>query len=655
MLLSSSTFGTAPHPNLASVRRRAASQGSVVINLSLRKGKTTHVKTFFAIPLTLGLLAASAFAQPTVTQVSNGASFSLTPLQNASIAQGAFFSIFGKNFGPASSTCGANFAACAWGSSYPLPTSIQGTSVSVTSGGQSFAPYISFAVDFGSYSQINAVLPSNTPAGPATLTVTTGGTASASFPVTVTAATFGTFAINQGGTGPGVIFDAQSNILTPFHTAKPGDVVVLWGTGLGPVLDASTENLAPKRNPDGSLVDVCPQAFPCPSVWVAGKQASVQYAGRSGFTAIDQINFVVPQDVEGCYVQVAVQTGTGANAVVGNFTSMTVDSSGGTCKDADGIDYSDIAAKVQSTGKVNVGDMILLSNYLNLNTALGNLQWANDTVSGEIGTFTPGVLGLFQGFTLAPSVNNCSVSPFLKYPPPVDPGLSMVTYLDAGASLSIQSPSGSPVTVPKNTNNKGYGGLVGGETINQLVLGCTASNGCPPFFLNATGWGTSSWTYGIMPGAFTVTGPGGADVGALSAAVSVSNDAASFKWTNQASVTANPIPRNTPLTITWTGGDPNGFVNITAISSTLQSGQFPLDTTPGILAECVANTADGTFTIPTYVLQALPSNVGSQAVVPPGELLVGPASGAVKATPPAGLDELYIFYHFIAGQNVTWQ
>jgi len=96
-------------------------------------------------------------------------------------------------------------------------------------------------------------------------------------------------------------------------------------------------------------------------------------------------------------------------------------------------------------------------------------------------------------------------------------------------------------------------------------------------------------------------------------------------------------------------------VDITAISSTLASGTTPADTTPGILAECIAPASLGKFTIPTYVLQSLPSTAGSTALVPPGELLVGPASAVTTATPPSGLDELYIFYHFIAGQNVTWQ
>jgi hypothetical protein len=157
-----------------------------------------------------------------------------------------------------------------------------------------------------------------------------------------------------------------------------------------------------------------------------------------------------------------------------------------------------------------------------------------------------------------------------------------------------------------------------------------------------------------------VTGPGGSAVGAFSAPITVSSAAASFQWTNQASVVGTPssplpIARNQPLTITWTGGDPNGFVDITAIASTLQSGTVPSTTTPGALVECIAPASAGTFTVPAYVLESLPSTVNSTALVPPGELLVGPASGGVSATAPTGLDALYIFYHFIQGVNVSWQ
>lgn len=604
------------------------------------------MKTLFAIVLTLGLLAASGFAQPTVTQVQNAASNALAPLPNAPIAPGSYFSIYGSGIGPSTGT---------YWNPYPLPTSLGGvTAVTVTMGGTAYQAYLEFVYA----TQINAVLPSTVPAGTGTLTVTYNGGTSKSFGITVVPRSFGTFSINEAGTGPGIMTNAVTYALvTPFSTVKPGDYVTIWGTGLGALPDPSTEQTAapPQTN-------ICASTSSCPvTVWIGGVQATVTYAGRSGYTAEDQIDFIVPNEpgsVQGCYVQVAVETTQGNTSVVGNFTSLAVDPNGPTCSDADGIDYGTLSSVVNSKGSANVGAISLLSNFLNVST-LG-LLWDNDTVSGEIGTLSTAVIDLFEGFSLAPSSENCTVQPFEQYPPPKDPGLSYVDYLDAGGSLSITGPNGTkpvaqnctPVSSTGcGTAGKGYSGLVGGATIQQLV---TSTNPPAPFFLNTSGWNTSSWAYGITSGNFTVTGPGGAAVGALSAEVNVSSAAASFAWTNQ-NITSSAISRTSPLKITWTGGDPNGYVDITAIGST-ETTTFPTATAPGVLIECIAPASAGSFTIPTYVLAALPSTVGNTtSLVPPGELLVGPASTVTSATPPTGLDALYIFYHYIQGSVAAWQ
>jgi uncharacterized protein (TIGR03437 family) len=601
------------------------------------------VKTLFAIVITLALLATAGFAAPTVTQVSNAASQALPPLQNSSIAQGSYFSIFGTGLGVDISTCGTNYTACIW-HPYPLPTTIGGTTVNVTIGTTTVPAYIEFAAA----TQINAVMPSNTPPGTGTLTVSYNGGNSAAFNITVVPSSFGTFAFNQAGTGPGIMTNAVTNdLLTPIKPIKPGEYVTLWGTGLGPVPDANLEKTAAPTQ-----TNECGSGATCPvTVWVGNSSApaKVTYAGRSPYTAEDQIDFIVPSGVQGCYVQVAVQIGS----IIGNFTSVPVDPNGAPCQDADGINYGDIQAMVSSHGKASVAAISLLSNYLSLSIPIfgaAPLQWDNDTVTGEVGTFTTSTLDSFQGFALAPSVGNCTVSPFLQYPPPTDPALAGVTFLDAGAALSVQGPNGTQ-SVPKNKNGNGYGALVGGATIANLLVG----GGGPPFFLNTTGWGTSSWVYGISTGSYTISAPGGSNVSPFSGTLPVTTAAASFKWTNQSTIALSAIPRNAPMTITWTGGDPAGFVDITAIASTLESGVTPAANTPGVLVECIAPASAGTFTVPTYVLQSMPSTTSSTATVPPGELLVGPASSVVKITPPTGLDAAYTFYHFIAGQNVNWQ
>ena len=619
------------------------------------------MKTLFAIVLTLGLLAASAAAQPTVSGVFNSASYAFPPLQNSSIAQGSFFTIFGT--GTAGQEIGPATAAT-W-TPWPLPTTLPasgGTSVNVTIGSNTAVPaYIYYT----SANQINAVLPSTTPIGTGTVSVTFNGQPGPPFPITVVATSFGVFADNASGTGPGTIMDASYQLLSPFHTVKAGvDYGILWGTGLG---TAAFSNVSAEATALPVGVNLCPGAA-CPVVWVGGFQASVAYAGRSGFTGLDQINFVVPPGVQGCYVQVAVQTG-GATPVISNFTSMAVDPNRGTCSDEDGINYNDIASKVQGgAGQAKIGGILMLSNYLSLSNIplVGTVQWDNDEVSATFGAFPASTLQSYQGFALAPSVGNCTVTPFqgVPLPPPADPALYGLASLDAGSNLSVKGPN-STQSVP---TNQGYD-LVGGYSLCQLVVsfGLTSS-GCPvstdngaPFFLSP------SPAFAESAFAYTVTGAGGSVVGAIAAPITVSQAAASLSWTNQSSVTAGPIDRTTPLTITWSGGDPNGFVDITAVSSTLQSGVPTKTGPPGILAECIAAASTGTFTIPAYVLESLPSTVKSTAFVPPGELLVGPASGACSSvsggpastcpamTTPSGLDALYIVYHLIQGVNVGWQ
>ncbi len=115
------------------------------------------------------------------------------------------------------------------------------------------------------------------------------------------------------------------------------------------------------------------------------------------------------------------------------------------------------------------------------------------------------------------------------------------------------------------------------------------------------------------------------------------------------SILANPIPLNQPLTITWTGGDPNGFVEITGISSSYVGSGTPSAATPGVVFECMAPTSAGSFTVPPFVLAALPTT-GESSLYPTAYLEVGPASGAVKISPtPGGLDADYILYHYSQG------
>src|SRR5438552_1171628 len=94
-------------------------------------------------------LAVSAFAQPTINNngVVNVASYAIPGLPNSSIAQGSIFVIFGSNMGP---------ATLQQATAFPIPTTLGGTSVTITSGSQTFQAPIIYTLA----GQVAAILPS---------------------------------------------------------------------------------------------------------------------------------------------------------------------------------------------------------------------------------------------------------------------------------------------------------------------------------------------------------------------------------------------------------------------------------------------------------------------------------------------------------------
>ena len=153
---------------------------------------------------------------------------------STAIAPGTWIEIFGTNLAIDSrpwtgSDFSGNFA----------PTSLDRTSVTI--GGQ--PAYI----DFISNGQINAQVPSNIGAGVQQLVVTTPGGTSTPYPVVVNATQPGllaTPAFQVGGTQyviarflDNVTYVAPSGAIpgVPTRPAQPGETVVLYGVGFGPV------------------------------------------------------------------------------------------------------------------------------------------------------------------------------------------------------------------------------------------------------------------------------------------------------------------------------------------------------------------------------------------------------------------------------------
>jgi len=155
------------------------------------------------------VISPRAFAQPVIASlgVRNAASYTLPGLPNSGVAQGSLFIVFGQNLGP---------AKIVQVSSFPLPTSqgLSGTSIQVTVNGTTVDAIMLYTLA----TQVAAVLPSKTPTGTGTITVTYNGQTSAPVPITVVRSSFGIFAVNQSGTGPGVLQNVRSQSDRPANS-----------------------------------------------------------------------------------------------------------------------------------------------------------------------------------------------------------------------------------------------------------------------------------------------------------------------------------------------------------------------------------------------------------------------------------------------------
>lgn len=256
-------------------------------------------------------VSASLCAQPFIAYrgVYNVASYMAAGLPGGGIARGSTFAIFGRNLGPGVTPQ----------LSFPLSTTLSGVSIAITQGNTTVN-----AIPVGlTAGQINAILPSNAPLGQASLRLTYNGVRSNAIPVQIVNSSFGVFTANSAGNGPGILQNAIGNTL-PINSLQssitPGGIVVLWGTGLGPVLFG--DNVAPIA---GNLPTQT-------EVFVGGIKATVQYSGRSPCCAgIDQVAFQVPTNAPlGCWVPVYVRTG---GTTVSNVVTMAISADGSPCQE----------------------------------------------------------------------------------------------------------------------------------------------------------------------------------------------------------------------------------------------------------------------------------------------------------------------------------
>jgi uncharacterized protein (TIGR03437 family) len=199
----------------------------------------------------------------------------------SSISPGSWIEIYGSYLAPSAlNWSGFNSAGLA-------PTSLGG--VSVTVGGQpAFLDYVS-------PSQVNALVPSNTPAGAQPVTVTNANGTSDKFWLIVNPTEPGLLSLSVGGKqyvaalfSDGVTYALPQNAITgvPSRPAMPGETVLMYGVGFGPVTGGF--NAGSMVTGQNSLTTPIQFSF-------GTTQATLAYYGLApGFTGLYQFNVVVP-------------------------------------------------------------------------------------------------------------------------------------------------------------------------------------------------------------------------------------------------------------------------------------------------------------------------------------------------------------------------
>ncbi len=496
------------------------------------------------IALALGLPFSLSAQLPAIHihGIVNAASFFAPGLPAGSIARGSIFTIFGTGLGPAQ---GVQVSA------FPLQNTFNGVSITVTQGGT----VVNALPLYVRQDQINAVMPSNAPTGWVSVRVIFNNARSNPSPVFVVNDSVGIFSATGTGIGPGAMNDFVSASSQPANSsansAKPGQVVTLFATGLGPI--TAPDNQAP---PTGTL--------PTPvEVWVAGIPASVSYSGRSPCcSGLDQVTFTVPASApQGCWVPLEIRT---SHSTVSNFVSMAIDPKGAACSDPTNP-FASAIVHGQPVGMLSLTRVVVHEDV----GVSAPVDVTDDflTFSATVQSASPWV---FYPFLSAPPPGTCTVYPGVGdfFATAAVPGQSAVTALDVGSQVQISGPGGAQ-NVSLSDSAAPLGSFLPLYSLpNQLYL---------------------------APGNYTVSGGGSTKVGPFKANLTVPNP---FTWTNRDQI--HNVVRSQSLTLNWSGAPAGQSIAILGVDS-------DLPTNSSSMFVCIAPANATSFTVPPEVLSAIPA------------------------------------------------
>jgi uncharacterized protein (TIGR03437 family) len=327
--------------------------------------------------------------------------------------------------------------------------------------------------------------------------------------------------------------------------AAPGETIALRATGLGrPALD----------------------------LFVGGRPAArVRYSTEACCRGIERIEFQVPPDAPlGCSVPVAGRTPEGRPT---NVVPIAIHPPGRPCRDA--VDW--FRESVEHTA--NAGFFVLAR--ISLDSGLV-MQYRFDYALASFARQEQGqrvfpplppprtCTGLTARVNLRRLLGQArSPAEWTSMPEKT----SGSRRLDAGPALRISGPSGARTVDRDARQHEYYSGILAGA---------------PPFSR------TPPLPWFLEPGPFTVSAPGGADIGAFSIALNVSPR---LVWKNRGGTAE--VRRSRGVTVTWKSARRDTAILILAANADRFSGD-------SALCLCMAPARDGRFTIPPLALANLP-------------------------------------------------
>ena len=215
-----------------------------------------------------------------IPETSSTPILSAVPLSAVSFARdqpvslGAYAALFGSHLADALTVADR----------LPLPDTLDQTSVFI---GGSPMPLL-----FASGGQVNGVIPFDLTSGQHTLLVQRGVTLSAPLRVIIADTRPALFSKDSSGSGQGLIErvspDGTRSLAEPGTPARPGDVLVIYASGLGPV---SGDVKAADASPTSPLAETLEPV----TISVGEVQAAVSFAGLTpGFAGLYQVNAALP-------------------------------------------------------------------------------------------------------------------------------------------------------------------------------------------------------------------------------------------------------------------------------------------------------------------------------------------------------------------------